>query len=256
MQIRNILGGVLFLFMLVASGTISVHLLEGLSYFDSFYYIMMTITTVGESTVSLSTFTGKMVTLVVLSLGMGTVLYLATSVASSIIEGQTRQIFSGLRGGLMRIKKEKNHMIVCGYSKLGRYVVDTLKLKKQNYVIIEDRLDVAQELLSKNEPILQGNALDPHILQKANIEHAKAIIGTLKNDADNIYLIMSALELNPNILCAAKATEDDAVKRLHKVGAQVVVFPEVVGGKQLANAVIEVDKTEDLSAISTQKRRS
>jgi len=237
-QSKNILVGLVFLLMLIVIGSFGISVIESQDIFSSFYYIVMTITTVGQGGFLPITGYGKIVTVMLLMLGMGTVLYVATSIASALIEGHTRQIFSGLRGGLMRIKKEKDHIIVCGYGKLGQYVADTLKQKKQKYLIIEDNLESANTLLSKNEPILQGSALDPHVLGKANIAHAKAIVGTLKNDADNIYLMMTAQELNPNILCAAKAQDEDAVKRLHKVGAQIVVFPQVVGGRQLANAVI------------------
>jgi len=249
-QGKNIVAGFFFLLFIVGFGTITLNMVEGIGLFDSFYYIVMTVTTVGSGGVEPVTQAGKIFTVFILSLGMGTVLYLATAIASALIEGHTRQIFSGLRGGLMRIKKEKNHIIVCGFGRLGKYVVETLRQKKQKYLIIEDKMEEAKSLLGKNEPILQGDALDPHVLEKANITKAKAIIGALKNDADNIYLIMTAMELNPNILCAAKAQDEEAVKRLHKVGAQIVVFPQVVGGRQLANAVIEIHKTEELSAIS------
>ena len=255
-QGKNIFAGLTFLLFLLMFGTFGISFIEGLNLFDSFYYIVLTVTTVGETSFRPDTQMGKIFTLVILSLGMGTVLYLATSIASSLIEGHTRQIFSGLRGGFMRIKKEKNHIIVCGYGQLGKYIIETLKQKKQKYLVIENNMDEATSILAKGEHILHGDALDPQVLEKANIKKAKAVIGALKNDADNIYLIMTALELNPNILCAAKASDEEAVKRLHKVGAQIVVFPQVVGGRQLANAVIEINKTESLSAISTKKDQS
>ncbi len=148
------------------------------------------------------------------------------------------------------MRKEKNHTIVCGYGKLGKYVCSVLKEKKQRYIIIEKNAEKCTGLVSDGESVLQGDALDPNVLKKARIEKAKGLIATLGEDSDNIYLIMSATELNPNLHLAAKAEEEHAVDRLHKVGAKIVVLPQVVGGKQLANAFLEVEKTEELETVS------
>jgi len=98
--------------------------------------------------------------------------------------------------------------------------------------------------------VLQGDALDPDVLQKASIEKAKGLIATLGEDSDNIYLVITATELNSNLDIAAKANDEHAVDRLHKVGAKIVVLPQVVGGRQLANAFLEMEKSEDLETVS------
>ena len=91
------------------------------------------------------------------------------------------------------------------------------------------------------------------ILKKAGIEKAKGLIATLGDDSDNIYLVITTAELNPNLDIAAKAEEEHAVDRLHKVGANIVVLPQVVGGRQLANAFLELEKTEELETVSKKK---
>ena len=151
------------------------------------------------------------------------------------------------------MRKEKNHTIVCGYGKLGKYVCSVLKEKKQRYLIIEKDVEKCTELISSGESVLQGDALDPNVLKKARVEKAKGLIGTLSEDSDNIYLIMSASELNPRLNLAAKAEDEHAVDRLHKVGAKIVVLPQVVGGKQLANAFLEIEKTEELETVSKKE---
>lgn len=151
------------------------------------------------------------------------------------------------------MRKEKNHTIVCGYGKLGKYVCNVLKEKKQRYVIIEKDADKGTGLVSAGESVLQGDALDPNILKKAGIEKARGLIATLGEDSDNIYLIMTASDLNPKLNLAAKAEEEHAVDRLHKVGAKIVVLPQVVGGKQLANAFLEMEKSEELETVSMKK---
>ena len=151
------------------------------------------------------------------------------------------------------MKKERNHTIVCGYGKLGKYVCDVLKEKKQKYLIIEKDGDKCTSLISRGESVLQGDSLDAEVLNKAGIKKAKGLIATLGEDSENMYLIMTATDINPRLYLAAKAEDEAAVDRLHKVGAKIVVLPQVVGGKQLANAFLEIEKTEELETVSKKK---
>jgi len=248
-DIKRFVFGAFLLALLIISGSYALSIVEGVELFDAFYHVALIITTVGAQ-YNVSTFYGKVITLVVLSLGMGLVLYMAISVASAIIEGRARLLFGGIKGGLVRMRKERNHTIVCGYGNLGKYVVSELKQKKQKYIIIENDPEKCTNLVSNRETVLRGDALDPEVLKKASVEKAKGLIATLGEDSDNIYLIITATELNPNLNLAAKAEEEHAVDRLHKVGAKIVVLPQVVGGRQLANAFLELEKTEELETIS------
>jgi voltage-gated potassium channel len=233
-------------------GTYAFSLIEGIDLFNSLYYVFLIITTHGSPHI-ITTAYGKILVMLILAFGMGLVLYIAVFIGSAIIEGQTRLLLGGIKGGLVRMRKEKNHTIVCGYGKLGKYVCSVLKEKKQKYIIVEKDAEKCTGIISAGESVLQGDALDPNVLKKAGIEKAKGLIATLGEDSDNIYLIMSASDLNPKLHLAAKAEEEHAVDRLHKVGAKIVVLPQVVGGKQLANAFLEIEKTEELETVSKKK---
>ena len=251
-NVRNFAAGVFLLGVLIISGTYAFSLIEGVDLFDSLYHVILIVTTVGTS-YNIATMYGKILVMVLLAFGIGLVLYIAIFLGSAIIEGQTRLLLGGIKGGLVRMKKEKNHTIVCGYGKLGKYVCNVLKEKKRGYLIIEKNANKCTELISAGESVLQGDALDPEVLKKARIEKAKGLIATLSEDSENIYLIMSATELNPRLHLAAKAEDEHAVDRLHKVGAKIVVLPQVVGGKQLANAFLEIEKTEELETVSKKE---
>lgn len=215
--------------------------------FDSFYNIFLTITTVGIP-LAPTTRIGHILLMFMLFFGMGTAIYIATLLARTFVESQTTILY-GIKGGFMRMRKEKNHVIVAGYGKLGRAVCDTLRQHKKRCVIIEVDPGKAKHLIEHGVSIVQGDALEPAVLKKAGVDKAKSIVAALGNDANNIYLIMTASDLSPNVLLAAEATEETAVKRLHKIGAQIVVLPQVVGGRQLAQAVLEMDKAQKLSTI-------
>ena len=251
-NIRNFIFGVFLLGSIIVLGTYAFSLIEGIDLFNSLYYVFLIITTHGSPYI-ITTVYGKILVMLILAFGMGLVLYIAVFIGSAIIEGQTRLLLGGIKGGLVRMRKEKNHTIICGYGKLGKYVCNVLKEKKQRYLIVEKDAEKCSGLVSVGEPILQGDALDPDVLKKAGIKKAKGLIGTLAEDSDNIYLIMSATELNPHLYLAAKAEDEHAVDRLHKVGAKIVVLPQVVGGKQLANAFLEIEKTEELETVSKKK---
>ena len=250
-NIRNLAVGLFVLGILIILGTYALSILEGLDLFTALYAIILIVTTVSAEHVT--TFYGKVLVMILLAFGIGLVFYIAILLASVIIEGQTRLLLGGIKGGLVRMRKEKNHTIVCGYGKLGKYVCSVLKEKKQKYIIIEKNVEKCTGMISSGESVLQGDALEPNILKKARIEKAKGLIATLGEDSDNIYLIMTATELNPHLHLAAKAEDEHAVDRLHKVGAKIVVLPQVVGGKQLANAFLQIEKTEELETVSTKK---
>ena len=251
-NVRNFAVGVILLAVLILLGTYAFSLIEGVDLFNSLYNIVLIVTTVGVE-YNITTFYGKILIMTVLALGIGLVLYIAIFLAGTIIEGQTRLLLGGIKGGLVRMRKEKNHTIVCGYGKLGKYVCSVLKEKKQRYIIIEKDVTKCTGLISSGESVLQGDALDPDVLKKASIEKAKGLISTLGQDSDNIYLIITASELNPKLHLAAKAEDEHAVDRLHKVGAKIVVLPQVVGGRQLAEAFLEMEKTEELETVSKSK---
>lgn len=250
-NIRNLAVGLFVLGILIILGTYALSILEGLDLFTALYTIILIVTTVSAEHVT--TFYGKVLVMILLAFGIGLVFYIAILLASVIIEGQTRLLLGGIKGGLVRMRKEKNHTIVCGYGKLGKYVCNVLKEKKQKYIIIEKNVEKCTGMISSGESVLQGDALEPNVLKKARIEKAKGLIATLGEDSDNIYLIMTATELNPHLHLAAKAEDEHAVDRLHKVGAKIVVLPQVVGGKQLANAFLQMEKTEELETVSTKK---
>ncbi len=250
--LKNIFEGTLLFIVVLFTGTYSISVTEGVTLFEAFYHIFLTITTVGGHIPTL-TIPGRIITMGSVFLGMGSVIYIGTLMAKTVIEGQTRLFLTGFRGGIIRMKKMKNHIIVCGYGQLGKYVTQTLKQAKHKFIIIERDQERATQLLEAGLEIIQGDALEPSVLKKAQIDNAKAIIGTLGTDADNIYLMMTASDINPQVTLAAEARDENAVKRLHKIGAQIVVLPKIVGGRQLANAVIELEKTQNLSTISEGK---
>ncbi len=237
-SLRNFLMGILILIAIFFLGGVMFGSFERISAFNSFYYVLLTITTVG-SFYQPQTVEGKILTMFLLFFGIGTVLYIATSLTKALVEGETKQLLLEFRRGVTKMKKMKNHVIVCGYGRTGKHVCMVLKEKGIPYVIIEKDGEKCLHLLEKKENVIQGDAEDPEILNHADIAHAKFLVACLVNDADNIYLVMIAKELNSNILISARAQEEIAVARLKRVGADIVIQPQIEGGKQMVNSILE-----------------
>lgn len=236
--LKNFLTGLGILVVIFVVGTILFGAIEKVDLLDSFYYVLLTITTVGPN-IQPKTLEGKILTMLILFFGIGTVLYIATFLTRTLVEGESKRLLHEIRGGIRRMKKLNEHVIVCGFGRTGKHVCNTLKENGLKYIVIEKNTERCQLLLEKNENVIQGDAEDTEILRQAGIKDAKCLIATLVNDADNIYLIMTAKEMNPKLILAARAQEEVAVARLKRVGASIVVQPQIVGAKQLVNSMMD-----------------
>ncbi|KXB06679.1 hypothetical protein AKJ51_03170 [candidate division MSBL1 archaeon SCGC-AAA382A20] len=252
-ELTNFWLGVIIIIILFVGGAYAYSQVEGYTFVKSLYYVILTITTVGAFTAGPHTIRGLWLSIFLVLTGMGVFLYVASQLARIILEGRIREILGRIRGEFAKMRKEENHFIVCGYTNLGKYVAETLKENDEEYVIVERDPEKTKNLADQGEPVLQGDPLDEEVLKKANIEEADGVIATLDQDADNIYLLMSAKDLNPDLILAGKASEEAAVDRLHKVGAQIVVRPEVVGGEQLANSLLKIEEAGELETLSTEE---
>lgn len=236
--LKSFFSGLGILAAIFVFGTILFSSIESVDLLNSFYYVLLTITTVGPN-YHPTTIEGKIFTMVILFFGIGTVLYIATFLTRALVEGESKKLLQEIKMGIIKMKSLKEHVIVCGYGRTGKHVCNTLKEKGLKHVVIEKDTERCKELIERNENVIQGDAEDPEVLRHAYIENAKCLIATLENDADNIYLIMTAKEINPKLVLAARAQEEAAVDRLRRVGASVVVQPQIEGGRQLVNTILK-----------------
>lgn len=156
-------------------------------------------------------------------------------------------------GGLQmesKISHMKNHFIVCGYGRVGEHVCDVFKKKGVKFVVVENN-EVKLERAKENKLlVLEGNAIEPKILEKAGIKNSKGVITTLDSDADNLFIVLTAKELKPGIKVAARARNESSISKLHSAGAEVVVLPEIIGGMELAKEVLHLEESHKDKIIS------
>lgn len=210
--------------------------IEGWNLFDSIYMTIITITTVGYREIHELSFTGKIFTIILVICGVGAVLYVLTAGAKIVLEGELQEIF-GRKRLERKIRELRDHYIICGYGRMGRIICRELKEGNINFVIIEKDSEITPE--KEDILILRGDATKDETLKEAGIANARGIISVLPSDAENLFVVLSARVLNPNLFIVARAGEEGSEQKLLRAGADRVVSPYHIGGLRIAHTVLK-----------------
>jgi voltage-gated potassium channel len=208
--------------------------IEELSFLDALYMTVITLATVGFREVKELSEVGKVFTIVLIVLGFGVFTYAATTIAQILIEGELKDVFNERRRRKM-LEKLRGHYIICGYGRMGRIIAKELKANGKEVVVIEKNLDPKEE----GYLFVIGDATKDEILKEAGIEKAKGLVSVLSSDSDNLYVVLSARALNPDLFIIARAAEESARKKLKMVGANKVVCPYHIGGLRMAHSLLK-----------------
>ncbi|MDN5379541.1 TrkA family potassium uptake protein [Thermodesulfobacterium sp.] len=219
---------------LIGLGTVGYMVIEELSFLDALYMTVITLATVGFREVKELSEVGKVFTIVLIVLGFGVFTYAATTIAQILIEGELKDVFNERRRRKM-LEKLRGHYIICGYGRMGRIIAKELKANGKEVVVIEKNLDPKEE----GYLFVIGDATKDEILKEAGIEKAKGLVSVLSSDSDNLYVVLSARALNPDLFIIARAAEESARKKLKMVGANKVVCPYHIGGLRMAHTILK-----------------
>ncbi|HEU4794740.1 MAG TPA: NAD-binding protein [Pyrinomonadaceae bacterium] len=233
----------------VAIGTVVFHLLEGWSLIDSFYVTAQTVTTVGFGDLSPSTFYGRIFASFFMLVGVGVVLYALTSTVQSIVQSEMVLTFGQLRRSLM-MSKLRDHFIICGAGRVGSHLIRGLQGSGDAYIVIESDRKRVEELTDQGVTVLARDATLESSLREAGVEHARGLAACLPDDADNVYVVLTARDLNPTLHIVARAAEEEAESKLIRAGANRVVAPTIIGGHRMAMALTKPAVGDFLDSIS------
>ena len=234
--------------MIGVIGTTGYHFIEGFSLIDALYMTVITVSTVGFREVHDLSVTGKLFTIFLIVISLGTFAYAISTFTSLIIEGRLLSILKGYR--TKSVLKMENHIIVVGYGRNGQQVVKELLPHKHHILVIDLNKDISNRQVDKNVHFIAGDATNDLVLMNAGIKKAKALITSLPLDADNLFVVLSARSLNPGITIISRATDESSEKKLRIAGVNNVVMPEKVGGAHMANLVARPDVLEFLDHLS------
>jgi voltage-gated potassium channel len=234
---------------LLAIGTVVFHLLEGWSITDSFYATAQTVTTVGFGDLSPGTFYGRVFASVFMLVGVGVVLYALTSTVQSIVQSEMVLTFGQLRRSLM-MSKLRDHFIICGAGRVGSHLIRALQSANDQFIVIESDRKRVEELTDQGVPVLARDATLESSLREAGVEHARGLASCLPDDADNVYVVLTARDLNPTMHIVARAAAEEAESKLIRAGANRVVAPTIIGGHRMAMALTKPAVGDFLDLIS------
>jgi voltage-gated potassium channel len=237
---------VALLLLVVAGGTIGYHLIEGWSFWHGFY-----VTVLGITTVDLPSFSarGQVFTVALLFAGVGSALYTFTLLATLVVEG-------GLPKRLQRRKYErmldslKDHFIVCGYGRIGSIIAGQLQRQQVPFVVIERDSTRLQTAMDDGALAVEADASREEVLKRVGIASARGLIAAVGTDAENVYAVLSARVLRPDLYIVGRAETEDATVKLKRAGADRVISPYQIGAIQMAQTALR-PAVVDFMALAT-----
>jgi len=221
----------------IAGSTVGYVVIEGWTWWDAFYMTVITVTTVGYREVHDLSRAGQLLTVLVLFGGVGAALYTFTLLATIIVEGGLPKRLQKRRLTNM-LETIKDHFIVCGYGRIGSIVANQFRAQSIPFVVVERDAARVQEALTAGFLAMEADASREEVLKRAGIERARGLIAAVGTDAENVYAVLSARVMRPDLFIVGRAESEDSVQKLQRAGANRVVSPYQIGAMQMAQTAI------------------
>lgn len=247
--IRNILLAMAMLLITTITGVIGFMVIDDYTFWEAFYMTIITLSTVGYGEVNPLSPAGRIFTSFLIIFNLGVFAYAITILSNFVVEGELRTFLKDYRM-YKTIQNMRNHTIVCGFGRHGRQVCQELQSSNLPFVVIEVDEDKVEDLKDEGYKYLQGDASSDEVLMEASISAAKAVVVTYNEDALNVYTVLTARQLNPDLRIVTRATDRQAEKKLLRAGASHVVMTEVIGGFYMATLIHQPNVVEFFSIIS------
>jgi voltage-gated potassium channel len=234
----------LFLLALLV-GTTGYVLLEGYSPLDAAYMTVITLTTVGFGEIRPLSIPGRVFTIAVILAGGGVAAFLFSTIAEYIIAGELAGTLRQRRM-MQSLTSIRDHFIICGYGRIGQQVANGLAAQGTPLVVIDVDPEAVNDCQGSGIPVLRGDATEDDVLCHAGIERARGLVAALSSDADNVFVVLSARFLKPDLTIVARAANQAAEVKLKKAGADEVVSPYEIASQTIVNRLTKPNVTSFL----------
>ena len=224
--------------VLASVGIVGYVVIEGWSLLDAAYMMVLTLTTVGYEEVHPLSTGGRIFSIFLMITGVGVAMYAITAIARRVVEEEVFRGFLRRRRMRTRMAGMRDHVIVCGYGRVGREVVATLVREKADSIVLDRDPQVVGELAEQNLLYVQGDATRDETLVAAGVPRARAVVVAVGNDSDNVLITLSARALNPSLTIVSRTGLGENEEKLRRAGANRVVSPHSIGGRRLALSAI------------------
>jgi voltage-gated potassium channel len=253
--LAGLIKGICMLIILLLVGTIGFSIIQGWRFLDSFYMTVITFSTVGYGEVHPLNDHGRIFVSVLILLWLGTAFYTTTRLGQWVLEGKLRDVFERRR--LMKnISNMRGHIILCGMGRIGSIVAEGLHHENEPFCVVENNRDREAELQATGYRYILGDATEENVLREAGVDRARLLLALLPTDADNLYITITAKEINPGITVIARALEERAEIRLKRAGANKVVSPYKTAGLRVLSAAINPAAVEFMELVTHRAQLS
>ncbi len=234
---------------IILVGMVGFIVLEDYNPIDALYMTIITLSTVGFGEVTTLHPQGKIFVIFLILFGVMFTGFVVTILGQLVMEGQFNEMY-GRKKMERKINKMQNHYIIAGYGRVGRQVAIEFKKKNVPFVVIEKDIDSVPDLYKDSVLFIQGEATEDDVLRKAGIESANTLISTLPDEAQNVYLTLTARFMNKELHIVGRADYDEGVIKLKRAGADHVVTPHVLGGTRMAMATLRPNVVDFMHSTS------
>jgi voltage-gated potassium channel len=230
--------------VLIVVGTLGYWVIEKeYTLFDALYMTVITLTTVGYGETKPLSTAGRIFTMALLIVGVFTFFYSATELVRGVVSGEVQTLF-GRQLMARNLAGMSNHLIVCGYGRMGRHVCREFSRQGLDFVIIDASPTLLQDFKLTGGLAVVGDGTSDEVLRRAGVERARGLVAVVPSDADNLYITMSARLINSKLFIVARAEGEEAEQKLLRAGADRVVAPYALSGSRIAQAVLRPNVLE------------
>lgn len=236
----------------ITLGVSGYMVIEKAGFLDALFMTITTVATVGYGEVFPLSDAGRIFTIFLIMGNLGVFAYALTLITRFIIEGN---FFQQIRNKRMKekIKQLRNHVIVCGYGRNGQAACEMLQKHQLTFVVLESKSEMQETSAGKFPTyFLHEDATNDESLLDAGIMEARGLITTLPNDADNVFVTLTAKGLNPNLTIISRASNSSSFTKLKRAGATNVIMPDKIGGAHMATLIVRPDVNEFVDILSGQ----
>jgi voltage-gated potassium channel len=246
---RSIYFSIGLLLLVFIIGTLGFMIIEDFAFHDAFFMTVITISTVGFREVHPLSDAGQFFTAFLIVISFGIFAYAVTTLTRYIVDGVFRNYLKDNKVK-SKIAKLSDHVIVCGYGRNGKQAIEELKRHNFQVVIVDSKEDTIESIREKPELLyIQGDATEDEILLAARIDTASALITAMPNDADNLFVVITARSINPKLKIISRASNFNSDKKLRSAGATNVIMPDKIGGQRMAKLVVQPDVVDFVDYI-------
>jgi len=237
--------------LVIVGGTVGYMVVEGWAFLDAFYMTVLTISTVGYGEVHPLSVTGKFLSILIILFGVGSLGFAVGTASKLMLENRIRAVLG--RRFMKSIQKLRNHYIICGFGRMGRIICEELTEKGIPLVVLENDEDVLDEIDRLGYPYMKADATSDEELLTAGIERAAGVVSVVTDDAQNVFIVLTARGLNPKLSIVARSAAEETIKKLVRAGANKVISPYFLGGHRIAQAIMRPTVLDFLENIIQNK---